>query len=153
MPSTPESEETRVTDAEVEAILDRRNHRDLLLAGALKDLIWKATPFTFADDETITSYIVPAGTMHRLAGQAQQFGADFRVTIAFRAVEVSTEAAAALHQPPTDAEAIDAVTEVLVGSPADPFGLPLDEGEARHKARAVVDALAALRQPREGADE
>ena len=69
-------------------ILAKRNHRDYLLAEALRDVIWKATPFTTADDDSITSYIVPAGTLHRLAAQAQQFGSIHQVTIAFRAIGV-----------------------------------------------------------------
>jgi len=74
--------------AEVEAILDRRNHRDLLLADALKDTCWKATPFTTDEDESITSYIIPAGTLHRLMAQAQGFAADFGVTVTFQAAEI-----------------------------------------------------------------
>jgi hypothetical protein len=73
---------------EVEEILTKRNARDQRLADALKDVCWKATPFSTADDDSITSYLVPAGTLHRLMAQAQSFGADFHVTIVFRAADV-----------------------------------------------------------------
>jgi len=63
--------------------LEQRNRRDGNLATAIQDLCWKATPCTTDDTDAITSYLVPAGVLHRLAGHAQ--GLTDNVTIVFRA--------------------------------------------------------------------
>jgi hypothetical protein len=50
------------------------------LAEAIVDLCWKATPY--GGGETVTAYLLPAGTVHRLIGIAQAAG----IPAAFRAI-------------------------------------------------------------------
>ena len=44
------------------------------------DLCWKATPYGSDDEDNITSYLLPAGVVHRLLGALQGAGypASFR---------------------------------------------------------------------------
>lgn len=58
------------------------------LSDAIRDVCWKATPFGVRDeDEAIMSYIVPAGALHRLVGEAQNAG----ISASLRALSVDVK--------------------------------------------------------------
>jgi hypothetical protein len=57
------------------------------LEEAICDLLWRVTPYGTDDDGNVTRYIVSAGTVHRLIGQAQGVG----IPAALRVPELADE--------------------------------------------------------------
>lgn len=72
------------------------------LAGAVKDVCWKATPFGEREDGSIASYIVPSGAMHRLIGAAQSAGvnASFRAALSHSPEALQNETVSPALTPP-----------------------------------------------------
>ena len=59
----------------------------MTLDEAIKDLLWKATPFGETEDGAIAAYLIPAGAVHRLVGAAQGAG----ISAALRSLGVTDE--------------------------------------------------------------
>jgi hypothetical protein len=59
---------------------DNAETRHAGIVAEATDLCWKATPFGSDEDDHITSYLLPAGVVHRLIGALQGAGypASFR---------------------------------------------------------------------------
>lgn len=74
------------------------NARGSVLAEAIRDVCWKATPFGVRDDDSIASYLIPAGAMHRLVGAAQGAG----ISASFRAAPGPATDACTVCGSPTD---------------------------------------------------